>query len=496
MKSKESIMLFGVVAGPSIQIAEEEIFSQLEWIDAVEFRLDLFTDLDLMQLKSLLKKLPIPVLFTLRRQDQGGGFTQPEKIRLPFIEKLCQLQPDFFDLEYDTSISFRKKLFLDHPKIRFIASYHNFETFPKLDHLLSFLFTPYAHFYKIAIRCSSSVQALELLLLSKKYTNLVTIGLGERAQFTRLIAPILGMPFSYVALKLQTAPGQLQLKDLLLYRFSTLNPTTAIYALLGDPIDTSLSPIAHNAVFSAQKRNALYCKIPCDQNELPKCLNLIQQLPFKGLSITMPLKEKIASITHSLQIAINTLVIDSKITGFDTDGISAIQVLEKKTTLFEKKIVLFGSGGVAQAIAQEAIGKGAFITFINRTREKAIRLAKIYRCRGGGVELFPLHYDIIIQCTPNPDCIQSEWICSHSIAMETVYQPHWTEFLKKASLKNCKLIFGKELFIHQAVQQQKLWDSSFSEEELEQVIAQAIHKIESHDKVKFTAFRDKSRRTL
>ncbi|KAG6558979.1 Shikimate dehydrogenase (NADP(+)) [Candidatus Rhabdochlamydia oedothoracis] len=476
MKSKESTLLFGVVTGPKLEIAEEEILSHLDWIDAVEFRLDLFIDLDLRQLRSLLKKLPIPILFTLRRQDQGGGFTRSEKIRLQFIEELCQLQPDFLDLEYDVPTSFRKKLFFNYPKIHFIASYHNFEKFPKLDPVLSSLFTPYAHFYKIAIHCSSCIEALQLLLLSKKHTNLATIGLGERAQFTRLIAPILGMPLSYVALKLQTAAGQLTLKDLQLYRFSTLNSTTVIYALLGDPIDISLSPVVHNTAFAAQKKNALYCKIPCDKNELTECLSLIQQLPFKGLSITMPLKEITAAITHSLQKAVNTLVIDSEITSFNTDGIGAVQALEKKTALFKKKIVLFGAGGVAQAIAQKAIDKGAFITFINRTREKAIQLAKIYRCRGGGIDLFPLHYDIIINCTPNPDCIQSEWICSNSIAMDTVYQPHWTGFLKKASLKNCKLIFGKELFVNQAVQQQKLWDSSFSKEELEQVITQAIHK--------------------
>ncbi|PWU13819.1 MAG: hypothetical protein C5B45_05495 [Chlamydiae bacterium] len=463
-------MLFGVVTGPSIKIAEEEILSQLEWIDAVEFRLDLFIDLDLIQLKSLLKKLLIPTLFTLRRKDQGGGFAQSEKTRLQCIEELCQLQPDFFDLEYDILPSFRKKLFLSNPKIRFISSYHNFERFPKLDPVLCALFTPHAHFYKIAVHCSSSIEALQLLLLSKKHMNLITIGLGEKAQFTRLLAPILGMPFSYVALKSQTAPGQLILKELQLYRFSILNPTTAIYALLGDPIDTSLSPIVHNAVFSAQKRNALYCKIPCAKNELAECVNLIQQLPFKGLSITMPLKEKTAIITHSLQTSVNTLVINSKITSFNTDGIGAIQALEKKTTLSKKKIVLFGAGGVAQAIAREALEKEAFITFINRTREKAMQLAKIYRCRGGGVELFPCNYDIIINCTPNPDYIQSEWICPNCIAMDTVYQPHWTEFLKKAFLKNCKLIFGKELFINQAVQQQRLWGSSLSEIELEQLM--------------------------
>ena len=91
-------MLFGIVTGPKLELAEKEILSQLKWIDAVEFRLDLFIDLDLIQLKTFLKKLPIPALFTLRRQDQGGGFTQSEKIRLQLIEELCQLEPDFFYL--------------------------------------------------------------------------------------------------------------------------------------------------------------------------------------------------------------------------------------------------------------------------------------------------------------------------------------------------------------------------------------------------------------
>ncbi|MGL5627346.1 MAG: type I 3-dehydroquinate dehydratase [Candidatus Rhabdochlamydia sp.] len=467
-------MLLGVVTGPNIKIAEKEIFSQLEWIDAVEFRLDLFIDLDLRQLKSLLKKLALPVLFTLRKQDQGGGFIQAEKNRLELIEELCQLQPDFFDLEYDIEPSFRKNLFLKHPKIGFISSYHNFERFPDLNQLLLSFFTPYAHFYKIAVHCSSSIEALQLLTLTKNHPNLVVIGLGEKAQFTRLLAPILNMPFGYTAFFSQTAPGQLSLKELQLYRFSTLNPLTTIYALLGDPIDASLSPMAHNAVFAAQKKNALYCKIPCGKKELSKCLHLIQQLPFKGLSITMPLKEKMASVTDSTQTAINTLIIDQQITSFNTDGIGAIQALEKQTSLFQKEIALVGVGGVAQAIAQVAIEKGAFVTFINRTREKSIQLAKKLKCKGGGVELFPYQYDILINCTPNPDFIQADWILPNSIAMDTVYQPHWTEFLKKASLKNCKLIFGKELFINQAIQQQKLWGSSLSEKELEQIIAQAV----------------------
>ena len=466
-------MLFGIVTGPSLEIAEREIFSQLEYIDAVEFRLDLFVDISVSCLRALIKKIPIPVLFTLRKQNQGGGYAQSEKNRLLFIEELCQLQPDFFDLEYDVSRSFRKKLFLSYPKIRFIASYHNFTQFPQLDSILKSLFTPYAHFAKIAVHCSSSIEALQLLHLSKKYPNLTTIGLGKKAQFTRLLAPILNLPLSYAALRVQTAPGQLTVKELQFYRFSSLNSSTAVYALLGDPIEESLSPIVHNAVFTKQKQNALYCKVPCKQEELSTSLKLIEQLPFKGLSITMPLKEKIASIL-SLPAPINTLAIDP-ITSFNTDGMAAVQALEKRTSLLNKQIVLVGAGGVAQAIAQAVIEKGSLVTFINRTTEKAIQLAKTYKCKGGGIELLHNH-DILINCTPNPDFIQSDWICPNSIAMDTVYQPHWTKFLQKALKKNCRLIFGRELFINQAVQQQKIWGSTLSEIELEQIMLQAIEK--------------------
>lgn len=467
-------MLFGIVAGPSLETAEQEIFSQLAYINAVEFRLDLFVDIDLSRLYNLIKKIPVPVLFTLRKQDQGGGYAQSEKNRQLLIEELCQLQPDFFDLEYNISPRFRKKLFVSYPKMRFIASYHNFTQFPKLDLVLKSLFTSYAHFTKIAVHCSSSIEALQLLHLSKKHPNLTTIGLGERAQFTRLLAPILGLPFSYVALGVKTASGQFTLKDLQSYHFSNLNPSTTIYALLGDPIDTALSPIAHNAVFAAQKHNAIYCKVPCKQEELSETFRLIKELPFTGFSITMPLKEKAASIL-SLPVPINTLVMHPTITSFNTDGIAAVQALEKKTPLYQKKIVIVGAGGVAQAIAQAVIEKGALVTFINRTAKKAIQLAELYKCKGGGIELFHNH-DILINCTPNPDFMQSDWICPNSIAMDTVYQPHWTKFLQKASNKNCTLIFGRELFINQAVQQQKIWGSALSDIELEKIMTQAIYE--------------------
>ncbi len=90
--------------------------------------------------------------------------------------------------------------------------------------------------------------------------------------------------------------------------------------------------------------------------------------------------------------------------GYNTDGIGALHAIERKVPVSGKHIVIVGAGGSAKSIAYEAIQRGASVTIINRTAEKAIHLANVLGCKGGGVELFPkvieTGYDIIINCTP------------------------------------------------------------------------------------------------
>ena len=57
----------------------------------------------------------------------------------------------------------------------------------------------------------------------------------------------------------QAAPGQLKAKDLKeLYQADKVNNKTAIYGIIGNPVDHSASPLIHNPGFRAIHYNAIY----------------------------------------------------------------------------------------------------------------------------------------------------------------------------------------------------------------------------------------------
>jgi 3-dehydroquinate dehydratase / shikimate dehydrogenase len=101
------------------------------------------------------------------------------------------------------------------------------------------------------------------------------------------------------------------------------------------------------------------------------------------------------------------------------------------------------------------------VTIINRTPDKAIEIASMVKGRGGGFDLLPevckRGYDVIINCIPESDLVDEKWILPEKIAMDIVYIPKNTPFLIKASQKKCQIVYGYEMFIGQAVEQERIW---------------------------------------
>ncbi len=127
--------------------------------------------------------------------------------------------------------------------------------------------------------------------------------------------------------------------------------------------------------------------------------------------------------------------------------------------------------------------RGAQVTILNRTPEKAEALAAQFGGRGGGWELFPdvcaQGYDVLINCIPESELIEEAWILPGTIAMDTVYIPKNTPFLVKASAKGCQIVFGYEMFIQQALEQQRLWragkiDLGRASKIIEAIVAQSL----------------------
>jgi len=442
--------------------------SNVVGLDGIELRLDLFPHWNLAAIEQILSTSIHPIMLTLRKSSHGGKFLDSEEEREAKILELLKLKPPFMDLEYDMRKDFLEKVLHAHPKTKFILSYHNFQNTPdNLSEIFhSMAFYP-AYQYKIATMALSTNDALRMLLFAQEHSQISAICMGEKGEFARVLGPAVGNLINYANLekKEQTAPGQLSISELVnSYRFPSLNEKTALYGLIGDPVANSQGHLYHNAVFAKCHLNAVYVKMSVKAEELTAFFPMAKKIGFKGLSVTMPLKEKVLPFLDDIDPkalpigAINTLLFKKgRIFGTNTDGVGALDAIEKRGPVRNKKLILLGAGGAARAIAAEAYFRGADVLILNRTIEKACELAALFDCRAGGLSEVPSDYDILINCSPNPMPIDPDKILPKALVMDIVCFPKETPFIQKARDLGCPTIYGEEMFLNQAAAQTKLW---------------------------------------
>ena len=109
-----------------------------------------------------------------------------------------------------------------------------------------------------------------------------------------------------------------------------INSKTSFLALIGNPVEHSLSPIMHNAAIKFLELDLVYIAIPCKNEDFQIVINALKRINCKGLNITIPFKEKafnlcdeISPIAKKIK-AINTLKVNQNFewsgTNTDVDG--------------------------------------------------------------------------------------------------------------------------------------------------------------------------------
>jgi len=476
-------MIIAVIPVKEYSSVRQQIRLAIQKVDAVELRLDYLDTLDLKAIAELRNEFNIPMIFTLRKKSQGGFYKKNENQRLIDIKNLCQLKPDYIDLEYDVSPYFLKNLAMQYPDIKFMGSYHNFDETPAdLISLFKTLQNPHFFAYKIATYANSTLDALRMLNCVKTLKNkyrFTGLCMGKEGQCTRILSPVIGNAMHYVSLDgLQTtAPGQLTIDELFTrYHFKNLNVETKIYALMGDPVHLSVGYILHNQAIEYLQENAVYIHLRVTSSDLPKVIEYCRSLPFAGFSITMPLKESIVPLLDEIEPSsvpiksLNSILVHGKkYIGLNTDGIGAMQVLAEKVELAKQKIAILGAGGAARAIAYEAIQRKAKVVILNRTLDKAKKLADEFGCEyhelNSTLDLKKINYTVLINTLPIQayddlnirTVLQAHRLLPQTVAMDIVYMPVKTPFLSLAQSADCFCIPGYKMYIYQALGQIKHW---------------------------------------
>jgi 3-dehydroquinate dehydratase/shikimate dehydrogenase len=453
-------MLIAIIPVHSIESATI-LLQQAKQADVFEFRLDYLPVIDLEAIKRLQAVAQKPVLFTLRKPEQGGVYKNDEFERLQLIEKLITLKPDYLDIEHDVPLEFCQKLKALSPDTQLICSYHNFINTPNdLFAILQHMINPIFSIYKIITTATSILDTLRVIEFVQNYSEqyqLVSHAMGDAGITSRLLGKISGNYFTYASINEENiAPGLITLDDFInIYHYHDLNKNTEIYGLIGDPIAQSIGHIFHNAEFIKHQQNAIYVKFHVKPEELAPFFQKIPDLPIAGLSITMPHKKTVlafcSEFTDEVKAigAANTLIkTEQGYLAANTDGEAVLQLLP--VDLRNKQIIILGAGGAAMSIIYSLKKAGATVEVYNRT----IHSEDVYPLE----ELIKADYDILINTIPakyyNPNIIR---FIANKIILDANYQTTPTQLIQDALKYGCVCIEGQAMFYAQAQLQRQLW---------------------------------------
>ena len=193
---------------------------------------------------------------------------------------------------------------------------------------------------------------------------------------------------------------------------------------------------------------------------------------FKGFTVTMPHKIEAAKICNTLlpnalaSSSVNAIRVeeDGSLTGESFDGLGILRAIEKRRKLTpETNILVYGAGGVGQAIAVSlAMSHIAKVDIANRTYAKAKLAAQNANIASGGtkaraVEYFDLaDYHIIIQATSlgsgkGEGKIPFNLHAANNkcLIVEAVRTPEMTKLLHEASELGLEYIKGNDMLLPQ-----------------------------------------------
>lgn len=191
-------MICSIIKGPTFSEAVDQIEYASQYSQMVEFRIDLFTSLDI--LPALVQKCTIPKVFTLRSRLQGGFYQNDETSRLEAIQQICALSPEFLDIEYHVPGSFVTEIAQAFPDITKIISFHDFEKMPEeFSSIYESMLHQGASFYKIACKACSLKDTLRLLFWAKEQRNCISVAMGPLGKLSRFAGPVIGSPWVYAA---------------------------------------------------------------------------------------------------------------------------------------------------------------------------------------------------------------------------------------------------------------------------------------------------------
>jgi shikimate dehydrogenase len=240
-----------------------------------------------------------------------------------------------------------------------------------------------------------------------------------------------------------------------------------VFAILGKPVDHSLSPAMHNAAFHALGLDAAYVAISCEAADVPAAMHLLARSGGGG-NITVPHKgAAAAALGHATPLvrrldASNTFWGDGGVLYGDNTDVAGVSAALDRLDPPPGPWLVAGTGGAARAVVGAASDHGAAVAV--RSRDAA-RRAAFERWMGElGVEsAAPAECKVLINATPlglHPGDhlpIAADEAPGAVVALDLVYASHGTSWSRAMRESGLRAADGREMLVAQGAAAFRCW---------------------------------------
>ena len=268
--------------------------------------------------------------------------------------------------------------------------------------------------------------------------------------------------------------------------------------IIGDPVDHSFSPKMQNFIANYTGMDYVYSAFHVKPENVGDAIRGIRALGIRGINVTAPHKvavmEYLDEISPQAEIlgSVNTIVNrDGKLIGYNTDSDGFYLALTNAGIKVEgSKLLVMGAGGVVKpTLIRLAQAKPERITIVNRTPEKAKAVSDgVFDATGYRIDtkITGFDFDIVLNTTsagmePQLDSLPCDsiseidnfdFIKPGMAAVDMIYNPDKTRFLKVAQAQGAKILNGLDMLIYQGIIAYEL----FCDTKLPEGIADVIRK--------------------
>ena len=244
------------------------------------------------------------------------------------------------------------------------------------------------------------------------------------------------------------------------------------YAVVGNPVAHSLSPVIHQYFAQQTNTNLTYEKIKAEEHSFEAQVTDFFIQGGKGLNITLPFKQRAFAMAQhhtarcQLAGAANTLWMkENQLHADNTDGIGFIRDVTRYLPLQGKRVLILGAGGATRGIIPPLLEQHlAKLVIANRTLTKAQELQHLFpQINCMGLDKITDEFDLVIHATSAtwsgesitlPDtCLLKKPLC-----YDLSYRQHEaTAFVSDSQKAGCAAVDGLGMLVEQAAEAFFIW---------------------------------------